>query len=245
MIKINIDSEHFYDFNAKQDLNSDIWYDEVLNEDVREALIKITQEFVDFINVDIDWDDIEDIIFTGSLANYNYTKYSDIDLHILLDFEKVDENFDLVKEYLMSKKIIWNDKHDIKIKGYEVEIYPQDINEIHHSAGVYSILNDEWLIKPEIPDSVWSRVNTEDIRKKAEDLSGQIDVLEKEFDLKKIKKFKNKIKKMRQSGLEEGGEYSTENLVFKVLRRNGYLLRMIRAYNNAYDKLFSLNGETN
>ena len=38
-----------------------------------------------------------------------------------------------------------------------------------------------------------------------------------------IDKFNEKLGKFRQSGLDKGGEYSEENLVFKVLRRNGYL----------------------
>ena len=90
----------------------------------------------------------EDITFTGSLANFNWSKFSDIDLHLLVDFSKVDENTDLVREFFRGKYGIWNKDHDIRIKGFEVEIYVQDSNEAHISTGVYSVLNDEWIVQP-------------------------------------------------------------------------------------------------
>ena len=242
MLKVKIQKDNIYDFNAREELNPNIWDGEKLRVNVREMLIKIAKEFVSFLNVDINWEDIQDVILTGSLANYNYTKYSDIDLHILIDFSSIYENSELVKEYLMSKKFIWINKHDIKIKGYEVEIYPQDPEEVHHSKGIYSILNDEWNIKPSLPRDVWSRVNVQDIKKKAKDISKQIETLEYSLNLKDINRIKQKIKRMRKSGLERHGEYSTENLVFKVLRRSGDLAKLYDYSVRAYDKSFSLNG---
>ena len=41
-----------------------------------------------------------------------------------------------------------------------------------------------------------------------------------------INKIKDKLKKYRTAGLEKGGEMSDENLVFKVLRRNGYMQKL-------------------
>ena len=49
-----------------------------------------------------------------------------------------------------------------------------------------------------------------------------------------------KIKKMRQSGLDSGGEFSVENIVFKVLRRNGMLDRLYDIKTVAYDKEVTL-----
>ena len=61
-----------------------------------------------------------------------------------------------------------------------------------------------------------------------------------EYDelMKKLKKVWKKIKDGRQAGLEREGEYSIENLVFKLLRRNGYIQRIMDVRKKAYDKQF-------
>ena len=144
-------------------LNKKIWSGprgENINEKVSESLIEIAQDFFDGLKLE----DVEigDITFTGSLANYNYTKFSDIDLHLIVDFSKIDENYDLVRNFFSAKTSNWNTKHKITIFGYEVEIYVQDSNEDHHSTGVFSLLNDEWIaqpnrIEPEVDEKMTKR----------------------------------------------------------------------------------------
>ena len=242
-MKLTIKKYNEYDFKVRSTLHDDLWDGDSLKEEVKQTLLKIAEEFIQFVNLDLTKEDIEDIQFTGSLANYNYTKFSDIDLHILIDFSVIDENEELVKELLMSKKLIWNSRFPIKVKGFEVEVYPQSIGEIHHSTGVYSILNDEWKTKPEKSTSVWSTVNLSDIRKKVHELAHDINNLEAdENKLENIKRIKEKIKRMRQAGLETGGEYSTENLVFKVLRRTGLIKKLYDLGREEYRKSLSLNG---
>jgi nucleoside-diphosphate-sugar epimerase len=46
------------------------------------------------------------------------------------------------------KKQVFNDKHDIRIFGYDVELYAQDVEESHYSSGVYSVMNNEWISEP-------------------------------------------------------------------------------------------------
>ena len=132
-------------FQIRSELNPKI-FDETqhMYEDVRRRLLMIADDFFETLNVG--WVDIDDIILTGSLSNYNWSKFSDVDLHILVNFEEVDENTELVKEYFNSKKNLWNEKHDITIKGYDVELYMQDTDEDHVSSGVYSILWDGGLL---------------------------------------------------------------------------------------------------
>ena len=145
MIKIRLRKDA-YSFSAKNTLHPDLWEENTLKSEIRKALQDIVDEFLEFLGIEVE---IEDIQLTGSLANYNYTSYSDVDLHILIDFSKVDENIDLVAEFLKSKKNLWNNRHKITIKGFEVEIYPQDASETHHSTGIYSILDDEWIAVPD------------------------------------------------------------------------------------------------
>jgi len=219
-------------------LNPEIWDSGALDGGIRSALLRIANEF--YISLDINVP-VDDITFTGSLANFNYTKFSDIDLHLLIDYSAVDENQDLVKNYMMAKKSSWNDKHDIRIKGYEVELYPQDTNEPHHSTGVYSVLRNSWLVEPAQIDV---EVDIECVREKAECLMYEIDeVLRSPNRLKKIDRLKEKIRNMRRSGLERSGEFSIENLAFKILRRNGYLEKLYDIANRDYDESLSLSQE--
>ena len=230
-------------FFSKDDLNSKIWDENMqLRKEVREKLLQIANEFIDFIGVPLL---IEDVIFTGSLANYNWSEYSDIDLHVVCDFIQFsDTELSLYEELFKVKKTIFNTNHDIKIFGYEVELYVQNATEAHFSSGVYSVLYDEWDVKPEKEDS---NIDTKILKSKINHWKSQIDTVvdnatEKDIDEAReyIKKFKEKLKKYRSSGLKKEGEYSYENLVFKYLRRSDYLEKLFNLENNLLDKELSL-----
>lgn len=218
-------------FKLRDELNPKIWDepkngDITLKEDVREKLLNISYEFMEFLGVDLV---ISDITMTGSLSNYNWSEYSDVDLHIIADFEQFsDVEKPLYEELFRLKKTLFNSEHDITIYGYEVELYVQNENEPHTSTGVYSVLFDEWVVKPSNDDV--NSFDKESITKKSKRWMETIDtILENIKDgsieemTDKIKMLKDKIKKFRSCGLDKGGEYSDENLVFKTLRRNGYV----------------------
>ena len=57
---------------------------------------------------------VEDIHLTGSLANFNWSEFSDFDLHVIVDFEQYEKQSDLYKELFNLKKQVFNDKHDIR-----------------------------------------------------------------------------------------------------------------------------------
>lgn len=95
---------------------------------IRERLLEICDNFIEFLGVDFF---VHDVVLTGSLANYNWSEFSDIDLHIIIDYEDTGHNIDLLKEFFDAKKGVWNALHDIKIKNYEVELYVQDVTEKH------------------------------------------------------------------------------------------------------------------
>jgi hypothetical protein len=234
------DFEPIKSFYLKDKLNDKVWDEFDLNDDIREKLLKIGTDF--FEGTDIKTD-IIDIVLCGSLCNYNWSeKYSDYDLHILIDFDDVDDNVELVKKYVDSAKKNWNDEHDIKIKGYEVEVYIQDIDEPHKSTGVFSLLKDKWNVRPEKikfePDEEYLREKSKSIMMMVDDLESQIN--EDKYDKfnEKLTKVWNKVKNLRKSGLEESGELSLGNLLFKLLRRNGYIGKIIDMKIKSYDKQF-------
>ena len=238
---IQADLEPVKSFEIKDELNPKVWDGEEINQEVREKLLQIAQDFYDGTELEAD---VQDIILTGSLANYNWSeKYSDYDLHILIDFVEINDDEELVKKYCDSVKNIWNGLHDIKIEGYEVEVYIQGIKEPHKASGIYSLLNDEWNIKPSKKDF---EPDEESIREKAKSAMMMVDGLEGDIDedkyeefQKKLDKVWDKIKNYRKSGLAtEGGEFSTGNLVFKLLRRNGYIGKVLTLKRKSYDNQF-------
>ena len=237
------DNNIIQSFFSKDKLNSKIWDEnQQLRSEVREKLLQTATEFVDFIGVPLL---VEDVIFTGSLANYNWSEYSDIDLHVVCDFIQFqDSELPLYEELFKVKKTIFNTNHDIKIFGYEVELYVQKADEAHFSSGVYSVLYDKWDVKPEKEDA---KIDTKILKSKINHWKSQIDTVVEnasgqDIDEAReyIKKFKEKLKKYRSSGLKKDGEYSYENLVFKYLRRSDYLDKLFNLENKLLDKELSL-----
>ncbi len=231
-------------FEVHDEINKDFWNqpEDRLDPEIREKLLAIAQDFYD--SLEVGDAQFSDITFTGSLAALNYSKFSDVDLHILVDFSDVDDKTELVREYFNAMKSVWNRLHDILIKGYEVEVYVQDINDPHEAQGLYSVLNNEWI---KFPTPEKSNFDKDNVKKKAASLMDQIDRVTKLIDEKKYEeaelyaeKIKLKIRKMRKTGLETIGAYSVENLAFKVLRRNDYLEKLSNAKREAYDSIHSL-----
>jgi predicted nucleotidyltransferase len=213
----------------------------VMRPKVRNALLKIADEFISDLDDDIK---VVDVVLTGSLANYNWSKYSDFDLHVIIDYSEYGKQKELFVKLFQLKKQLFNQRHDIKIFGYEVELYPQDEKESHFSTGTYSIMNDEWINVPEKENFTIDRnilkTKVDSWRDKIENviLSIKTDGIKKTES--KVQALKDKIKEYRQSGLEEVGEFSYENLVFKYLRRSGLMEKLYDSVNKQIDKELSV-----
>lgn len=225
-------------FSIKDTLNPKIWENPkepnkaTMIPKVRKGLMRIAEEFIDYLGEDIFVDDIH---LTGSLANFNWSEFSDFDLHVIVDFEQFEKQSELYKELFNLKKQVFNDKHNIKIFGYDVELYAQDVEEPHYSSGVYSVMNDEWVNKPK---KLKAEIDKGVLEKKIKSWTEKIDsAIEEGKDLETIK---NKLKEYRKSGLEKDGELSYENLVFKFLRRSGHIQKMFDTANKETDKELSI-----
>jgi hypothetical protein len=218
-----------------------------LDKEVRANLIQIAQDFYEKLELGAD---VIDIALCGSLCNYNWSeKYSDYDLHIVINFDQVDENYELVEKMVDYAKKVWNEQNDIKIKGYEVEIAVQDLQDLQDGistgrmGGVFSLMNNKWIKRPERVDF---EPDEKMIKKKSKTIMVQVDDIEEQIDEDKYDAFKEKIDKVwkkikdfRKSGLEsESGEFSIGNLVFKLLRRNGYIGKIMELKKYAYEKQF-------
>ena len=241
------DLEPIKSFYLKDELSSKLWDNFKLDKEVRGSLLQIAQDFYEKIELPAD---VIDIALCGSLCNYNWSeRYSDYDLHVIINFSQVDENYELVEKLVDYAKKVWNEQHDIKIKGYEVEIAIQDAEDLKKGissgrmGGVFSLMDNKWIKRPEKKDF---EPDEKMISEKAKTIMMQVDDIEKESDEdkydafeKKISKVWKKIKDYRQSGLEsESGEFSIGNLVFKLLRRNGYIGKIMELKRKNYDNQF-------
>lgn len=228
-------------------LNSEFFVDDKLRPNIRKTILSIVKDFLTE-NVNLDLPEIDDIQLTGSLANFNYTPQSDVDVHILFDFKKINPDKELVKTALDGIRFNWNTKHNITLHGHDVELYFQDSNEPHISTGLYSILKDNWVKKPKHQPPA---LNDEDINKKVNDIKFFIDTLEEliyrykkdknksEIYHKYSRRLFSKIKKMRQEGLQDAGEFSVGNLTFKFLRASKYIDKLSKIVNLSYDNIYT------
>ena len=203
-----------------------------LKPEVRDKLNQISDAFIEYL--DIPKKAILDIRITGSSANYNYTPHSDLDLHIIVDYDKVHKDCPIVEGYLWSMKSAFNKDHDISIYGIPVELYAEDSRVEAISNGVYSLLNNKWL---KIPEKIKPTSNDAAVEAKFNELAEAIDKCD---DSEVAKELQDKIYQMRKTGLSQEGEFSTENLAFKKLRDIGALERLKAIKKEKIDKELSL-----
>ena len=226
-------------------LNQKFWSeDNKFNPDIRKKLLSITDDFID--SLDLQDVEIHDITLTGSNSNYNYNEYSDLDVHVLIDFKDINEDEDLVKKSLDGPRFVWNLRHNVNLRDHDVEMYMQDKDEPHIASGLYSLKDDKWITVPSYdPPSI----DTKDVFKKAKAIETDIDILKDKISKadseearklhERAKKLKEKISKMRKRGLAREGEFSVENLAFKVLRNTEAIGDLIDIISTSYDKIYS------
>lgn len=217
-----------------KELNPKLWENNSLIPEVRLQLMKIARHFADFLKVERL--DLKDITISGSNAAYGYSDSSDLDLHLVA----VVPNADRVELY-DAKKNVYNSKYSIKIKDIDVELYVQDHKQKHYSAGIYSVLNDQWITEPK---QGTPEVGHQEVKSKARNYAGKINQALRSNDLNTAKETMSNIRRLRQAGLEAGGEYSVENLAFKLLRARGQIDKLVKHINKLEGASLSI-GEYN
>ena len=203
------------------ELNPELWTsDGQLIPEVYDKLMVIAKDFMSELGISSF--KVDDITISGSNAAYSYTPYSDLDLHILVDYMKLPDN-EIYKELFNAKKTVYNDNHDIKVNGVPVELYVQDSNQTHHSLGEYSLLNKEWIKRPTKRRANFDQSSTQ---LKYEKLGELIELAIKTKSINRIEKVLDIVKRYRQAGLDKHGEFGPENLAYKALRNTGLIQQL-------------------
>ena len=211
-------------------LNPKLWHNEELDLEVSTKLQEIAEAFEKFIGIDLP---VIDYTITGSNANYTWTDHSDLDLHLIVKGTVTDAE----RELYNAKKALWAEQHTITVRGLPVECYVQGEQEEHHSTGVFSIAKDQWLvepkkIKPEVDDSA--------VERKKDSMVHDMETALLSQDLERLRRVKERITEMRKAGLDRAGEWSVENLVFKILRNLGLIDKISEKIRELEDKELSL-----
>ena len=216
------------------ELNPSLFADDRLMPEVRIQLRKIADSFIRFVGVPLD---VKDIVFTGSNASYHYTQHSDIDLHVVVKLKGGASMRAYMRQLFDAKKSLWNQTHKIHIRGFEVELYIEPTEEPAVSSGVYSIMNDKWVKHPTNEKPSMDDVS---VRSKYRQYKDEIDTAVRSNDATEIESLLTELRQMRSSGLAKGGEYSVENIVYKLLRARGDLQRLWSTRADLGDKELSL-----
>lgn len=222
-------------------LNPDLWEGFELKPVVKKALTRIAIDFSYYVSNDVFKLIADDIVFSGSMANYNYNENSDIDLHIITDYNNYpDFEDEVLDDYFWSKKQLYNMEHKISIYKHPVELYIENKSAPGMSQGKYSILNDKWISKPikkEIKD-------IDDIEKLPEYIKLKNSIakaLVYNYTIDEAKETLASLYDYRKKGLDSSeGEFSIENLIFKKLRNKGYIDKLRKYISYKKDESLSL-----
>jgi hypothetical protein len=244
--EVEINDINVTPFKLKSELQPDLFKNgDILDSQIRMKLLDIADDFIK--SLEVKWIKPLDIILTGSIVNYNWTKFSDIDVHIIYDFKKIYNKTDFVQDYFMTKRTEWNNSHDkLTIKGFPVELSVEDVNTPLQSSGIYSLEKNKWIKEPE--EIKEGKINFQEIKKICAKEMTQIDDLFNKIDNEKDKKklellgkdLEDIIERLhdeRKKGLKtKEKELSTGNIIWKIIKHMGYVDKIHDYINNIYDK---------
>lgn len=230
----------------KESLDPDLWdNEEKLKDNVKLKLLEVAKDFWDSIKKD--GVKLIDVTILGSSCNYYWSKNSDLDLHLVYVAESDKVNDELLNEFFILRSTSWNDKHNIEIYDHPLEIFVKK-NDPGYSDSIYSIIKDKWLKKPN--KKLDLKFNKDLTIEKAKILGEKIKFIcdelknsPNEENISNAESIREKIRKMRDHGLQFGGEFSTENLTFKILRRLNLIEKLKNSINYAYDAIHMLDGD--
>jgi ribosomal protein L35AE/L33A len=219
-------------FEEHNELNPLLWQGEQLRPEVKMALLKIAKDFVEYVEVPFE---VKDLVLTGSQLGYYYTKHSDLDLHLIVDFNTVDCDREAA-ELFDTKRLLYKKQYDISIHGVPVEVYIEDSNFPAVSA-TYSLGQDSWQKKPA---SQPLEIDKDAVIRMSKIWQTVIGQAIKSNDLETGRKVLKMLRNYRKLGLKQTGEYGIENLVYKTLRNSKTIEKLMKMIGDLHDRDLSI-----
>ena len=220
-------------FEKHSTLNPKLWDNNTLLPDVRNKIIEIIDQFLSTIDIELN---IIDARIVGSQASFNYTSASDLDIHLVTNFELVDASKEITSLLYNALKTKFNQDYDIQIKGIDVELYVEDVNSSAISNGIYSIYKNTWIKFPKKLDSI----PEVPIESEYKDWNAKISKAIKSDDSMQISELLDAIYLLRKDSLASEGEYGKGNQLFKELRNNGLIDDLKKSYKKVRSKELTL-----
>ena len=219
-------------FEQHNELNPLLWQEEDLRPEVKMTLLKIAKDFIEYVEVPFE---VKDLVLTGSQLGYYYTKHSDLDLHIIVDFDTVNCDREAA-ELFDTKRLLYKKQYDISIHGVPVEVYIEDSNFPAVSA-TYSLGKGGWKIKP---DSQPEEIDSAEIIRMSKIWQTVIGKAIESNDLETGRKVLKMLRNYRKLGLKQTGEYGIENLVYKTLRNSKIIENLMKMIGDLHDQSLSI-----
>lgn len=199
------------------ELNPKLFIGNKLRKDVKDKILKIVDEFKSYVEVPFE---VLDILLVGSNASYNYTEHSDLDIHIVTNFENIDGVEDKIAQILFNlERSAFNKAYDINIKGINAEVYVEDVNAMTASNGIYSVTADDWLKFPKKLDNI----EQFDFGNDLENWKRTIEKALEQGTLEEVNEIINVLYLFRKNSIAQDGEFSYGNALFKEIRNLGLL----------------------
>jgi len=219
-------------YEEHNQLNPKLWDGQSLRPEIKSKLLKIAQVFKEFIDLNVP---VIDVHITGGQVSYHYTDLSDLDLHLIIDYNKIECDQE-VEELLDTKRLLFKKQHNIELLGIPVEPGTEDVNRPTVSAA-YSLKTDSWIRSPK---NYSGKIDKKEIEKQSEYWGKIIRSILAKKDPEMAQKCLKMIRKYRKTGLKQTGEYGVENLVYKTLRNTGLIADLTDFVNDSQDQNLSI-----
>ena len=221
-------------YNNNSTLNPILWENNKLKPQVREKILDLVDAFQNTLDIPLK---ILDINIVGSNASYNYNNNSDVDIHIITNFEQYGYPEELVQAAMQSFKTNFNNKLNVKYGGFNVELYIEDVNSSPQSNGIYSVMEDKWIKEPKKLEPI-----EVDLEPEYSQCTKQINELlnDNNTQSEDITEFIDRIYVLRRNSLLKDGEFGKGNLIFKKLRNEELLDKLKEKKNELLSKELSI-----
>jgi hypothetical protein len=209
--------------NAMQDheqLNPTYWQNDTMKPEIRAKLKQIGQVKFDELKASLPNIKLKDILFSGSLANYNYTKSSDINIHLIVDVSNVSCDRNVVDAYVNLINGYWFATANLSVLNTPLQVTV--LTGLHETGGFYSLFNGTWINKPTHPNPTYTK---RELTEQVKLYHLQIHTLQEEytkdsaaFDCPKAEALLKQLKGARGTGLKRDGYSAIENNTYRILR---------------------------